>query len=62
MDDLIKLRDSLTECASAVDEVIKASEREAKGEKISKEEEESIQGKLVLRFLKMQQLADVLSK
>jgi hypothetical protein len=55
--DLKELRDTLFECANAVDEIIKLSERESDGEKITDEEKETAQGKMIMKFLKMQQLS-----
>lgn len=58
MEDLKELRDTFIECANVVDELIKVGERESNGEKISEEEQESIQGRLIMKFLKMQQLSE----
>lgn len=58
MDGLKELRDTLNECANAVDEIIKLSERESSGERITDEEKESAQGKMIMKFIKMQQLSE----
>lgn len=58
MDELKELRDALHGCADAVDGMIELSEREANGEKITEEEKESVQGKMILKFLKMSQLSE----
>lgn len=55
---LKELRDALFGCANVVDEMIKLDERETNGEKITEEEKENVQGKMIMRFLKMQQLAE----
>lgn len=60
MNELKDIRNALIECANVVDEVIKIDERESKGEKVSNEEKESIQGKMVMKFIKMQQLSQSL--
>jgi hypothetical protein len=60
LEELKELRDTLIDCANAVDGMIKLSERESNGEKITDEEKEAVQGKMIMKFLKMSQLSETI--
>ena len=60
MNELIRLRDTLNECANTVDKAIELSRREESGEEISKKEQEEMQDKILLAFIKLQRVSQEL--
>ena len=60
MNELIRFRDTLNECVNIVDKAIELSRREESGEQILKKEQEEMQDKMLLAFIKLQRISQEL--
>lgn len=60
MNELIRFRDTLNECVNILDKAIELSRREESGEQISKKEQEEMQDKMLLAFIKLQRVSQEL--